>query len=156
MHGHCISAPPPPHTHTYDAKVIFVLEDDSCESPLDLIFVLDGSGSICPGLSVPDHCEDWELALEFVRTMVLNLEGEVGNNVVHIGVIQFGDDSVVEIDLDNDFTKEEIASSVLDIPVSVAVSYMSLTSNVFLVKDNLLFIIISINLQYCVGRNDLL
>ena len=95
-----------------------------CESPVDLIFVLDGSGSICPGLSTPEHCEDWEFALEFVRTMVLNLEGEVGNNMVHIGVIQFGDDSVVEIDLDNDFSKEEIASSVLEVPVSVTASSM--------------------------------
>ena len=100
---------------------------DTCEEPADVIFLLDGSGSICPGLSVPDTCEDWDRALKFVSDIVLNLEGEMGgddvSSSVRVGVVQFGDDAVVEIPLDNDMEKDDMIAFIADIAVSTCRAY---------------------------------
>lgn len=64
----------------------------NCERPLDIIFCLDGSGSVT--------AEKWPVVLNFVRDVVSSFDIGSGPTQVQVGVIEFSTSAGVEIALD--------------------------------------------------------
>lgn len=72
---------------------------------MDLVFLIDGSGSICDrdrNVTYDEEgtvitCNHWYLVLEFVKNFVNDLD--IGFNETRVGLVQFGSTAQVEFDL---------------------------------------------------------
>ena len=99
----CVQAAPPP---------------DCSRVPLDLVFVLDSSGSISDSDSNPfdQIYENWDLMLDFVVHVIDALP--IGSNQTRVGVVKFGNIGYNEIFLNSYFEKQDLKDAVRRIQYS--------------------------------------
>ena len=62
---------------SFDSEVMYFFP--GCTSPLDLVFVLDGFGSVSPA--------SWEKLKDFIKEMIINLD--IGHDAIQVGVVEF-------------------------------------------------------------------
>lgn len=99
---------------------VIVVSFSGCDSKgLDLVFVLDGSGSI--GLS------DFRQTLQFVKDTVNNYE--IGPDQTRVGVIQYSSSVIHEFALDTYNTKNDVINAVQRISYMVRNSVIIISRN---------------------------
>ena len=68
---------------------------------MDLVFVLDGSGSICDKDSTAEPnngCNNWKLVIEFIQTLISNFV--IGDDSVRVGFVIFANNGNLKFGLD--------------------------------------------------------
>ena len=67
------------------------------DCPVDLVILLDGSGSICNNERV-DICDNWRSMRDFLARLVENVQ--IGGSGARVGLITFGSSATVNWLLD--------------------------------------------------------
>ena len=83
-----------------------VLECSGCSSLLDLVLVLDASGSV--------QRERMHYVREFAEEVVMKMD--VGPTATRVGGVYFSDAAVVEFTLDQYTTKQDVIQGIRNIP----------------------------------------
>jgi uncharacterized protein YegL len=97
-----------------------------CQTSVDLVFLLDGSGSI--------GANNFKKVKEFVKKVVDFFN--IGKSGTHIGVVQYSTKAVTEFNLARYFTKSEMKNAVDRIPYQSGWTYTAealnhLSKNIF-------------------------
>ena len=79
----------------------------NCERPLDIMFCLDGSGSVTK--------ERWPIILNFVHDVVSTFDIGNGPTQVQVGVVEFDNDAYLEIALDQYYNGTALLEAILNI-----------------------------------------
>ncbi|KAI3361009.1 hypothetical protein L3Q82_012904, partial [Scortum barcoo] len=88
-----------------DDIITDICSQDVCKDiPGDLIFLIDSSGSIYP--------QDYEKMKDFMKSVIT--KSVIGQNEVHVGVMQFSTEQQLEFPLNHFYTKEEMSNAIND------------------------------------------
>ncbi|KAF0032046.1 hypothetical protein F2P81_016601 [Scophthalmus maximus] len=86
-----------------DDIITDICSQDACKDrPGDLVFLIDSSGSIYP--------QDYEKMKDFMKTVIG--KSVIGQNEVHVGVMQFSTIQKIVFPLNSFYTKEEISKAI--------------------------------------------
>ncbi|XP_071324339.1 collagen alpha-6(VI) chain-like isoform X2 [Trachinotus anak] len=86
-----------------DDIITDICSKDACKDiPGDLIFLIDSSGSINP--------QDYDKMKEFMKSVIS--KSAIGQNEVHVGVMQFSTVQQAEFPLNRYYTKEEMSKAI--------------------------------------------
>ncbi|XP_070692202.1 collagen alpha-6(VI) chain [Pempheris klunzingeri] len=88
-----------------DDIITDICSQDACKDiPGDLLFLIDSSGSIYP--------DDYQKMKDFMKSVIS--KSVIGQNEVHVGVMQFSTVQQLEFPLNRYYTKEEMSKAIDD------------------------------------------
>ena len=88
---------------------------DCSSNDIDLVFVVDSSGSICKGDGqTPQNCPNWDFILAFMNSVVEELT--IGENNTRVGVVQFGNGGVSKFYLNSHYNKADVMDEISRLP----------------------------------------
>ena len=88
---------------------------DCSSNDIDLVFVVDSSGSICKGDGqTPQNCRNWEFILAFMNSIVDELT--IGEYNTRVGVVQFGNQGFSKFYLNSHYNKEDVMNEISTLP----------------------------------------
>ncbi|XP_070768321.1 collagen alpha-6(VI) chain-like [Enoplosus armatus] len=88
-----------------DDIITDICSQDACKDiPGDLLFLIDSSGSIYP--------QDYEKMKDFIKSVISR--SVIGQNEVHVGVMQFSTTQRLQFPLNRYYTKEEMSKAIND------------------------------------------
>jgi hypothetical protein len=82
-----------------------------CAAKLDIVFVIDGSSSVCNGS--PQPCKAWTDGLQLIYNIVD--KWTIGENDFKVGLVKFGTDATVEWDLSGHSNKNTLLEAILKV-----------------------------------------
>ena len=97
----------------------FISEPDFCETPVDLCFVIDSSGSIRD--SNQGTIDNWQLQLDFLASVARAFT--IGPDATHVGAIVFSEDATFEFSLSQYDNIEAVTEALLGL------QYLGQTTN---------------------------
>ena len=106
------------HSTTVNFTILYALYI-GCKSGLDIIFVLDASGSI--------HSSNFVTIKSFVNTIISNFE--IGANKTHVGVIRFSRSASIVIPLGSINNAGQLNTSITNISYTGGGTYTHLALN---------------------------
>lgn len=76
---------------------------------LDLLFLVDGSSTICNG-KPPDNCPNWKANLRFINTIVSSLT--IGPDNTKVAFVKYGNEAVVRWNLNQHTDKKSLINAI--------------------------------------------